>query len=187
MTFTFDINKTAHFTGQRPQHLRGLELEAKYSIDWLIEYARERGIDTFISGAAAGVDMWAAEAVMKLIESGEDIKLILAIPFVGHNAKWPESSKRAFQAFLERMKKYGDRTYAFTLAEEGFSVKKLNDRNRWMAENASICLGVWDGKRIGGTSRQLTLSSNMGLHTVFVNPWTQQMYRLDPDTAAATN
>lgn len=185
MTFTFDINKTAHFTGHRPQHVRGLELECRYSIDWLVEYAREKGFDTFISGAAAGCDMWAAEALLRMIESGEDVKLILAIPFVGHDAKWP--SRRKFEMLLKQMEKYGDRAYAFTLADAGFTVQKLIDRNKWMAENASCCLGVWDRTRVGGTSRQLTLSSNMGLHTVFVNPWTQKMYRIDLDTAATTN
>lgn len=49
-----------------------------------VEAARADGYRTFVSGMAAGFDLAAAEAVLRLRASGADVRLVCAVPFAGH-------------------------------------------------------------------------------------------------------
>lgn len=64
------------FTGHRPEHLGMPEIEV---ISWLKKEIRQAvadGFQTFISGMARGVDLWAAEIVLALRDEGTAIRLI---------------------------------------------------------------------------------------------------------------
>ena len=47
--------------------------------------------------------MWAAEQILRLKEQPgyEDIELVVALPFVGHDAKWDQRSKRRMEFILQ--------------------------------------------------------------------------------------
>ena len=53
----------------------------------------EKFVRTFFVGGALGVDMWAGEQLLTLrAQTGyEDIKIIVVIPFIGYDSKWPDS------------------------------------------------------------------------------------------------
>ena len=91
-------------TGHRPSRFK-----FKYSEDYtlckkikanMLEVFRkvydEKEVRCFYVGGALGVDMWAAEQILRLKEQPgyEDIELVVALPFVGHDAKWDQRSKR---------------------------------------------------------------------------------------------
>ena len=91
-------------TGHRPSRFK-----FKYSEDYslckkikanMLEVFRklhdEQEVSCFYVGGALGVDMWAAEQILRLKEQPgyEDIELVVALPFVGHDAKWDQRSKR---------------------------------------------------------------------------------------------
>ena len=63
----------------------------------------EKGVRQFWVGGSLGVDMWAGEILLRLKEQPEyrEIKLMMALPFEGHNADWDERSKKRL-AFLVR-------------------------------------------------------------------------------------
>lgn len=66
-------------------------------IAWLepeIRKAIDDGFVTFISGMARGVDIWAAEIVLRLRDEGMPIHLICASPFEGFERSWSEDWKR---------------------------------------------------------------------------------------------
>ena len=51
--------------------------------------------------------MWAAEQILRLKEQPgyEDIELVVALPFVGHDAKWDQRSKRRMEFILQHCSK----------------------------------------------------------------------------------
>ena len=60
----------------------------------------EKEVRRFYVGGALGVDMWAAEQILRLKEQPGygDIKLVVALPFVGHDAKWDQRSKHRWSS-----------------------------------------------------------------------------------------
>ena len=58
------------FTGHRPQKLRQSENEVKAALEKEILRAITEGFTVFISGMARGVDIWAAEIVLRLRDTG---------------------------------------------------------------------------------------------------------------------
>jgi hypothetical protein len=70
------------FTGHRPEKLRFSESEICSLLDEEIKNAIEAGYTTFISGMAKGVDLWAAEIVLKYRMDNSEIKLICAAPYM---------------------------------------------------------------------------------------------------------
>ena len=88
---------TCCFTGHRPQKFPwGYDEEwedcvkLKLKLACEIEAMWKKGVTTFISGMAIGVDMWAAEIVLDLKSAypQDTIKLIAAIPYEGQANKW---------------------------------------------------------------------------------------------------
>lgn len=64
----------------------------------------EEGIFRFYVGGALGVDMWAAEQLLYLKEQPgyQDIELIVALPFEGHDSKWDAMSKQRLQIIIHK-------------------------------------------------------------------------------------
>ena len=58
------------FTGHRPEKLNKSEVEIVALLEREIRAAITDGFQTFISGMARGVDIWAAEVVLRLRDNG---------------------------------------------------------------------------------------------------------------------
>jgi len=94
---------TAAFTGPRPhrfpfgtneQHPECVAL--KSSLRREIEGLCDLGVTRFLTGAAMGVDIWAAEIVLDLIAAGREIELHAIVPF--HDQE--ENSQRIINAAM---------------------------------------------------------------------------------------
>ena len=76
-------------------------------IAWLeseIRKAIDDGFVTFISGMARGVDIWAAEIVLRLRDEGKPIHLICASPFEGFDfSSMGGGSGNGFSSFFENL------------------------------------------------------------------------------------
>ena len=81
MPDSFDKNICCAFTGHRPDKLDIPERRIRALLKKEILAAYRDGFTVFISGAAEGVDLWAADIVIKLRKRYPDIKLICAVPF----------------------------------------------------------------------------------------------------------
>ena len=64
----------------------------------------EKFVRTFFVGGALGVDMWAGEQLLTLrAQTGyEDIKIIVVVPFIGYDSKWPDQSKHRLKKMCIR-------------------------------------------------------------------------------------
>lgn len=63
----------------------------------------EKFVRTFFVGGALGVDMWAGEQLLTLrAQTGyEDIKIIVVIPFIGYDSKWPDQSRHRLKKLIQ--------------------------------------------------------------------------------------
>ena len=73
-----DTEHSCSFTGHRPERL---EMRPNRVISWLEEQigiAVDDGYTDFVSGMQRGVDIWAAEIVLRLKQEGKPVRLICA-------------------------------------------------------------------------------------------------------------
>ena len=88
------------FTGHRPEKLQAPEGVVTAALEKEIRQAIADGFNVFITGMARGVDIWAAEIVLRLRDTGEAIRLICACPYQGFERGWKQSWQDRYQAIL---------------------------------------------------------------------------------------
>lgn len=96
-------NNKAHiccFTGHRTEKLQRSEDEIKINLCGAIKRLISDGYDTFISGMAQGVDIFAAEIVLALKKNNPSVKLICAIPFPGFEQRWTQIWQNRYYSVL---------------------------------------------------------------------------------------
>ena len=76
------------FTGHRPEKLQAPEDAVTAALEKEIRQAIADGFNVFITGMARGVDIWAAEIVLRLRDAGEAVRLICACPYQGFERGW---------------------------------------------------------------------------------------------------
>lgn len=152
------ITKGCFFTGHRPDKLGGWNENNKTANavkKWLwqsIKRAIKGGHDTFISGAALGVDTWAAEAVHALKDEFPHIQLVLALPFANQASVWRKESLVRWERLVDIADKVitvsdnppeGSPRWAYA--------QVLHKRNQYMVDHAHSGIAVWNGDEKGGT------------------------------------
>ena len=156
------------FTGHRPGKLgfgensiecRALKAKTEELIIRLIE---EKGINYFISGMALGVDMYAAEIVIKLKERYPQIKLECALPCANQTAKWNDSDKEAYRKIIDACDKA-------VLLQEEYTNDCMQRRNRYMVDNSGVVLAVWNGKP-SGTGSTVRYARSKGVAVLLLDP-----------------
>lgn len=149
--FTIDREKTCCFTGHRPPSIGGYNLnnptanDVRERLRKAIDYALINGYTTFISGMALGVDTIAAEEILSLRNEFSYIKLIAAIPCSGQSRVWNRESASHYDAIL------ASANVIHNCTNQPYTPECMQIRNRWMVDNSSMVIAVWDGKP-GGTA-----------------------------------
>lgn len=129
-------------TGHRPPKLGGYDLPNLiyvYVCKQTEKILKELHPDKCISGMALGYDLYFANICVKL-----GIPFIAAIPFLGQEKMWPESSKRIYNSLLNKAES------VVIVSEGGYSAAKMQIRNCWMVDNSDKVLACWDQSE-GGT------------------------------------
>ncbi len=141
---------TCCFTGHRPQKLPwGYDEEwedcvkLKLKLACEIEAMRKKGVTTFITGMAIGVDMWAAEIVLDL------------------KSAYPQDRERYFDILAQ-----ADQEVIF---QEHCTKSCMHERNRFMVDNSAYMIAVFNGDK-GGTANTLHYAESKGLNIVIINP-----------------
>lgn len=88
------------FTGHRPEKLQAPEGVVTAALEKEIRQAIADRFNVFITGMARGVDIWAAEIVLRLQDAGEAVRLICACPYQGFERGWKQSWQERYQAIL---------------------------------------------------------------------------------------
>lgn len=131
------------FTGHRPDKLGGYGDEV---FDRLVEFAvkvlrpRQNEIDHVVVGGALGWDTAVAHAAFAL-----DIPYLLAEPFLGQCARWPQDSKTRYAEMEARAQK------VIVVCEGDYAAWKMQERNEWMVDNSDALVALWNGSD-GGTA-----------------------------------
>ncbi len=147
--------KRCCFTGHRPEKLDRPEAEITTWLESEICKAVEDGFVTFIYGMARGVDIWAAEIVLRLRDDSFPIHLICASPFEGFERGWDEEWKRRYTEIIKKadLVKYICR---------GYSRSCFQIRNEWMVDRSARVIAVFNGQT-GGTKNTIRYAHSKGI------------------------
>ena len=142
--------KTCCVTGHRdippdriPEVLGALEREVSIAV--------REGYTRFISGFAEGADLLFAEAAVLWTGSRPEYSLVAALPYRGRL----ECCDPAFRRLLRRC----DEVHVLS---ERCSRECFLARDRWMVNESGLVIGVWDGRRSGGTAYTLRYAKSLG-------------------------
>lgn len=148
----------ACFTGHRPEKLKRMQWLIKRDLKNEILRAMDDGINVFISGMARGVDIWAAEIVLSLRDSGKPIKLICASPFPGFESRWEKEWKDRYNEIMAA----ADHTLFVC---PGYSRSCFQIRNEWMVNHSARVIAVYNGES-GGTKNTIDYSVRQNVEVV---------------------
>ena len=99
------------------------------SLEREIRAAITDGFQTFISGMARGVDIWAAEVVLRLRDNGSPIHLIAASPYQGFERAWSPAWQSRYASVL-----VGADIVRFVSLQ--YDRGCFQRRNEWMVDHA---------------------------------------------------
>jgi uncharacterized phage-like protein YoqJ len=140
-----EAEKRAHrvcFTGHRPEKLMRFEWLIKRDLEKQIRQAIADGLDVFITGMARGVDIWAAEIVLKLRRKGAPIKLICACPYEGFEERWESSWQNRYREILNEAD-------LVRYICPDYSTDCFQIRNEWMVNHSARVIAVFNNKPSG--------------------------------------
>ena len=148
------IDKTAMFTGHR--HIAAAEQDRlRRELPEIVADLSHDGIRTFISGAAIGFDTLAAQSVRAARAAGLPVFLTLAVPCLNQDALWQKRDRSAYAALLKAADKVVYTSY--TPYYDGC----MQLRNRYMVENAAVCVAYFNGEK-GGTASTCQMARSFG-------------------------
>lgn len=131
------------FTGHRPEKLHADEATICVALEQAIDTAIADGFTTFISGMARGVDIWAAEIVLRKCSTNPALHLICACPHPDFEKRWPAEWQQRYHDVLSKADMV--RTIC-----QSFSMSAYQRRNEWMVDHSARVIAVYNGEA-GGT------------------------------------
>lgn len=146
------------FTGHRPEKLTRIEKDIVRDLEKEIRQAIADGLSVFITGMARGVDIWAAQIVLSLRNSGYDIKLICACPYDGFESGWSKDWQKQYKEILTAA------DYVKYVCE-GYSRSCFQIRNEWMVNHAARVIAVFNGEK-SGTKNTIDYAAKAGVPVV---------------------
>lgn len=145
-------------TGHRPEKLTEPEAEVIARLEAAIRAAIAEGFDTFICGMARGVDLWAAEIVLRLRAEGQPVRLVCASPHVDFERTWwPDWKKR-----YRRVWGAADQKLCISPA---YTATCLQRRIEWMVGRSARVIAVFNGTP-GGTEDTINYAVSQGVPVV---------------------
>ena len=148
------------FTGHRPEKLTRSETVIRKDLEIQICQAVADGLNVFITGMARGVDIWAAQIVLKLRGTGYPVKLICACPYAGFETGWNQDWQRQYREILAAadLVKY---------VCEDYSRSCFQIRNEWMVNHAARVIAVFNGEK-SGTKNTIDYAAKVGVPIVSI-------------------
>lgn len=169
--------QTAAFTGPRPHRLLFKDnedhpdcVQLKAALREQIGLLYERGVKRFLSGACIGVDTWAGEIVLDLMNQYKDIELYCIVPFEEQAIKWTLSQRDRYYNLLR------DCTKIVQLSVRYYD-GCYRVRNEYLVKNAKYLLAVYDNdsKARGGTGQTVHMALKNGNNIVCIHPKTRSI------------
>lgn len=158
-----DIQHAVSFTGHRPERLNMSETKVQEWLEKQIRKAVDDGYTDFISGMQRGVDLWAAEIVLKIREDIKDkeIHLFSAVAFRGMENQWENEWRKRYHDVL---KVANGAIYVSDRPGRAAFFK----RNEWMVDNSQRLIGVYTGAP-GGTKETINYARKNGKEVILID------------------
>lgn len=139
----------------------------------------QQGVREFYVGGALGVDMWAAEILLRMKEQSaySDLLLHMVLPFAGHDANWDERSRERLRFIMRHC---ADTVVIGIPGQLPLACYKL--RNQYLVDHADCLLAVYDSDRSirSGTGQTVHYAQRQGLHPIIlVHPETGNISLLE--------
>lgn len=150
------------FTGHRPEKLKMSETDIRAWLDEQIDRAIADGLVTFITGCAMGVDIWAAQIVMKKRELNRNLHLIAATPYPGFGYRWKEEWKEQYHRLLK------DADLVRTICDH-YTDDCFSKRNHWIVDHSCRVIALYNGED-GGTKETIDYALQSGIEVVQLIP-----------------
>lgn len=164
-------NEVCCFSGHRPSDLpwkfkeNGIRfLFFKFRLKTILKKLIKQGYTTFVAGMALGADLILAEEVLALRNKYIDIKLICAVPCYNQYAKWSEEDVTRYKFVLNCADE------VVYVSETDYYKGCMFERNKYMIENSSAILAVYNGKKYGGTYQTLRMAKAARLKIFAIKP-----------------
>ena len=164
-------NEVCCFSGHRPSDLpwkfkeKGIRfLFFRFRLKTILKKLIRQGYTTFVSGMALGADLILAEEVLALRDKYIDIKLICAVPCYNQYAKWSEDDVTRYKFILNCADEI------VYVSETDYYKGCMFERNKYMIENSSAILAVYNGKKYGGTYQTLRMAKAARLKIFTIKP-----------------
>nr|WP_326209146.1 SLOG family protein [uncultured Oscillibacter sp.] len=143
------------FTGHRPEKLEQPEPVVVEALKKEICTAIADGFQTFISGMARGVDLWAAVEVLTLRDEGAVIRLICASPYRGFENRWSRDWQEKYRWVVARAD-------LVRFICPSYSRGCFQRRNEWMIDHSARVIAVYSGG-YGGTRNTVEYARGHGV------------------------
>jgi uncharacterized phage-like protein YoqJ len=151
-------------TGHRPNRLgneyNGIGPVSIYIRKEINNILDQYDVDTCISGMALGVDMLFAEEALK-----RNIKVIAAIPFVGQESIWPQTSIVRYNSILSNSNVTKE-----IICTGKYAAWKMQERNKWMVDHCGKLIAVWNGMKDGGTYNCVQYAQKQEKEIIRIDP-----------------
>lgn len=110
---------------------------------------------------ALGIDMIAAEIVLKLKKKHPSIKLECAIPCLNQTSSWQKNSIKRYQEILSKADKITK------VSDVNYFNGCMQKRNEYMLNKSSLLMAVFNGSA-GGTKHTVDLAKRKGIEIVII-------------------
>ena len=162
---------TCAFTGHRPDKLPYLRqaAHAEYRRLSAVLFAicmelYGEGYTHFLSGMALGVDMLAAEVVLKMRRAYPELSLTCVLPCRDQASRWNEADRLRHQAILLQAD-------GIVCLQENYSRAAMLARDRYLVQHSDFVLAVFNGSP-GGTKYTVDCALQAGRRVVRIDPLT---------------
>lgn len=148
------------FTGHRPEKMTVPEPVVIEGLEKEIRQTIADGFTVFISGMARGVDIWAAEIVLRLRSAGQPLRLICVSPYRGFESRWSPDWRQRYNAII------GTADLVRFICPF-YSRDCFQRRNEWMVDHSSRVIAVYNGEA-GGTRNTIQYAERNGIQVKMV-------------------
>lgn len=155
-----DEEKRQHrccFTGHRPEKLTQSKRQVCEQLKKEILQAIADGFYVFITGMSRGVDLWAAELVIKAKRKNKDIKLVCESPYVGFEDKWDYEWYSLYHN--DNVLNKAD---FIKFVSPCYDLSCFQKRNMWMIDRSARIIAVYNGEK-GGTRNAINYAQKQGI------------------------
>lgn len=160
------------FTGHRPDKIADwshspeeVERHIRAALASRIErLAVEHSATTFLCGMAPGVDLWAADELLRLRSEGrvgESVRLVLAIPYPDFARSFSRSYRPLYDSVLERADEV-------VYVCQGYHYGCYSMRNDYLVDNSDLLLAYYEGSE-GGTRYTIRRATKQGKRVINIH------------------